>query len=135
MLQALIARLPGAELKENGQIYVNGRFVNKLLLDGKDFFQNDKLVLLQNLPAYTVKHIQVYERRLPEQLARNGSTDPNLVMDVKLKKDFNAGWLANAEAGGGTHSRYRLRGFGLLYTTKSRFAAYALTCRATCPTR
>lgn len=126
MLQALIARLPGAELKENGQIYVNGRFVNKLLLDGKDFFQNDKLVLLQNLPAYTVKHIQVYEQRLPEQLARNGSSDPNLVMDVKLKKDFNAGWLANAEAGGGTHSRYRLRGFGLLYTTKSRFAAYAL---------
>ena len=45
MLSALIKRLPGAELRDNGQIFVNGRFVDKLLLDGKDFFQNDKLVL------------------------------------------------------------------------------------------
>lgn len=86
MLSALIRRLPGAELKENGQIYVNGRFVDKLLLDGKDFFKNDKLVLLQNLPAYTVKNINVYEENLPEQLARKGSNDPDYVMDVKLKK-------------------------------------------------
>lgn len=126
MLSALIRRLPGAELKDNGQIFVNGRFVDKLLLDGKDFFKNDKLVLLQNLPAYTVKNIKVYEENLPEQLARKGSQDPDYVMDVKLKKEFNAGWLANAEAGGGTHSRYRLRGFGLLYNQKSRFGAYAL---------
>ena len=126
MLSALIKRLPGAELRDNGQIFVNGRFVDKLLLDGKDFFQNDKLVLLQNLPAYTVKNIKVYEQTLPQQLARKGNSQPDLVMDVKLKKDFNAGWLANAEAGGGTHNRYRLRGFGLLYNSRSRYAAHAL---------
>lgn len=126
MLSALIKRLPGAELKENGQIYVNGKFVDKLLLNGEDFFRNDKLVLLQNLPAYTVKNIQVYEETLPQQLAKKGSSEPDLVMNVKLKKEFNAGWMANAEAGGGTHNRYRLRGFGLLYNTKSRFAVYGL---------
>lgn len=126
MLSALIKRLPGAELRDNGQIYVNGRFVDKLLLDGKDFFRNDKLVLLQNLPAYTVKNIQVYEQNSAAQLMEKGSSKPDYVMDVKLKKGFNAGWLANAEAGGGTHSRYRLRGFGLLYNNKSRFSLYAL---------
>ncbi len=126
MLSALISRLPGAELRENGQIYINNRFVDKLLLDGKDFFKNDKLVLLQNLPAYTVKNIQVYEERSKDELARKGSSIPDYVMNVRLKKEFNAGWLANAEAGGGTHDRFRLRGFGLLYNSKSRFAVYAL---------
>lgn len=126
MLSALIKRLPGTELKDNGQILVNGKFVSKLLLNGEDFFKNDKLVLLQNLPAYTVKNIQVYEETLPQQLAKNGSSDPDLVMNVKLKKEFNAGWMANAEAGGGTHNRYRLRGFGIMYNTRSRFAAYGL---------
>lgn len=125
MLSALIKRLPGAELKENGQIYINGKFVDKLLLNGEDFFRNDKLVLLQNLPAYTVKNIQVYEETLPEQLAKKDSSEPDLVMNVKLKKEFNAGWMANAEAGGGTHNRYRLRGFGVGYTPKGRIAAYA----------
>ena len=41
MLDALIAQLPGAELKDNGQIFVNGRFVENLLLNGKDFFQGN----------------------------------------------------------------------------------------------
>lgn len=126
MLGALVEQLPGVELRDNGQIFVNGRFVSKLLLNGKDFFSGDKMVLLQNLPAYTVKNIQVYQQKTIDELARKGSAEPDLVMDVNLKKEFNAGWLANAEAAGGTHSRYRLRGFGLMYTGRSRIAAYAL---------
>lgn len=62
MLSSLVKKLPGVELRDNGQIYVNGRFVDKLLLNGKDFFNGDKMVLLQNLPAYTVKNVQVYQQ-------------------------------------------------------------------------
>lgn len=128
MLDALIERMPGVELKDNGQIYVNGRFVEKLLLDGKDFFQGDKLVLLQNLPAYTVQNIQVYEKanNVAEVLGKTvaGRDQYEYVMDVKLKKGYNAGWMANAEIAGGTHSRYRGRAFGLGYTKSMRLAAY-----------
>ena len=89
--------------------------MDKLLLNGKDFFNGDKMVLLQNLPAYTVKNVQVYQQDKKDQLASKGSNEPDLVMDVNLKKEFNAGLLANAEIAGGTHNRYRMRGFGLLY--------------------
>lgn len=41
MLSSLVKKLPGVELRDNGQIYVNGRFVDKLLLNGKDFFNGD----------------------------------------------------------------------------------------------
>lgn len=62
MLDALIRQLPGVELKSNGQIYVNGEFVENLLLNGKDFFKNDHQVMLDNLGAYLVKDIQVYRK-------------------------------------------------------------------------
>ena len=128
MLDALLERMPGVELRDNGQIYVNDRFVEKLLLDGKDFFQGDKLILLQNLPAYTVKAVQVYEKAngVAEVLGPVGAgrDQYQYVMDVKLKKDYNAGWMANAEAGGGTHNRYRGRAFGLGYTKSLRLSAY-----------
>ena len=71
--------------------------MDKLLLNGKDFFNGDKMVLLQNLPAYTVKNVQVYQQDKKDQLASKGSNEPDLVMDVNLKKEFNAGLLANAE--------------------------------------
>lgn len=63
MLDDIIRQLPGVELKENGQILVNGRFVESLLLNGKDFFKGNRELMLKNLAAYTVKDIEVYERK------------------------------------------------------------------------
>mgnify|MGYP000335570003 FL=1 len=38
MLDELIRRLPGATLSADGRIYVNGHYVENLLVNGKDFF-------------------------------------------------------------------------------------------------
>lgn len=127
MLDALIEQMPGVELRDGGRIYVNGRFVDKLLLDGKDFFQGDQFVLLQNLPAYTVKNVKVYEQASAskEVFGRDDPNDPNkYVMDVTLRKGYNTGWMANAEIGAGSHSRYRGRAFGMGYTSRWRLGAF-----------
>lgn len=50
MLDALIRQLPGAELKDDGRIYVNGKFVESLLLNGRDFFKGNNQIMLDNLP-------------------------------------------------------------------------------------
>lgn len=131
MLDALIEQMPGVELRDDGRIYVNGRFVEKLLLDGKDFFKGNQLVMLQNLPAYSVKDIKVYEKassatEVLGKSAQSTDTPDQYVMDVRLKKGYNNGWIANAEAGGGTHNRYRLRGFGMGYNKNFRLALYGM---------
>ncbi len=131
MLDALVRQLPGATIDGDGVITVNGRKVNELLVNGKDFFKGDPKVALQNLPAYTVKNVQVYDKR-DEDANITGSDakidtredDQNLVMDVNLKKEYNTGWMANAEAGVGTSDRYRARGFGLGYTERFRLGAF-----------
>lgn len=64
MLDALIKQLPGVELKSNGEIYVNGKYVESLLLNGEDFFKKDNTVLLENLPSYTVNQVQVYKNKV-----------------------------------------------------------------------
>ena len=56
MLDGLIKQLPGVELKENGEIFVNGRKIDNLTLNGKDFFKGKNKVMLENLPYFTVKN-------------------------------------------------------------------------------
>lgn len=127
MLDALIEQMPGVSIDEYGRISVNGRFVDKMLLDGKDFFQGDQFVLMQNLPAYAVKNVKVYEKAsLSKELTGRKSAveEDSYVMDVTLKKGYNNGWIVNAEAGGGTHGRYRGRAFGLGYSKNFRLGAY-----------
>ena len=55
MLSDLIKKFPGVELKEDGEILVNGRKVDVMTLNGKDFFDKDRELLLENMPAYIVK--------------------------------------------------------------------------------
>ncbi|WP_305140524.1 hypothetical protein [Paramuribaculum intestinale] len=121
MLDALIKQLPGVELRDGGQIYVNGKYVESLLLNGKDFFKGDKRIMLNNLGAYTVKNVAVYDR-LGERsmLAGQDLGDKEYVMDVRLKREYMSGYIFNAEAGGGTADRYLGRLFGMWYTTRSR---------------
>ena len=120
MLEALVKELPGVQLKEDGQIFVNGRRVDELLLNGKDFFRNDRLVLLENLPAYMVKNIKVFEKKDSIRINERKI----LTMDVVLKKEYAEGWIANAELAGGTNERYLGRLFGLRFTDHSRLSLF-----------
>lgn len=127
MLDALIKQLPGVELKDGGQIYVNGEFVESLLLNGKDLFRGDNKILLDNLGAYTVQNVEVYRRQgeRAKFLNLQDRSDKELVMDVKLKKEYVGGWSINVEGGGGTDDRYMMRLFGLHFNALSQFTLYA----------
>ncbi len=124
-LDALIRQLPGVELKSDGKIYVNGRFVESLLLNGKDFFADNK-VMLENLGAYTVKDIQVYEKRGREsEIMNKDMKDESYVMDVSLKKEYNHGWIVNLDAGGTLNDMYLARLFAMRSTDHSRLTVTA----------
>ncbi len=62
MLDALVRQMPGVEIKKDGRIYHNGKFVENLLLNGKDFFKGNQEVMLENLPSYTVKQVKIYDK-------------------------------------------------------------------------
>lgn len=137
MIDALIRKLPGVELKEGGEIFVNGQKVEALLLNGKDFFDSDRELMLENMPAYMVKNIQSYER-VPEEVKgtnREKTTKKELVMNVKLKREYNQGWMMNVEGGAGTtfyknengnlDAKFMGRLFTMRYSDRSRFMLYA----------
>ncbi len=103
MLDALLKQLPGVELKSDGRIYHNGKFVDDLLLNGKDLFKGSRKLMLENLPAYTVKDVAVYDKQTEENewLGRTDESSQHHVIDVRLKREYMVGWIANIEAGAG----------------------------------
>lgn len=126
MLDALIAQLPGAELNTDGQIKINGQFVESLLLNGKEFFDNNNNLMLENIAAYTVKDIQVFEGQTIDAKRKNDMTAPKvLTMDVRLKKEYNVGWIVNAQAGYGTSDRYLGRLFANWFNATTRVSFVA----------
>lgn len=131
MLEELVRQLPGATLSTDGVITYNGHKINELLVNGKDFFKGDPKVALRNLPSYTVKNLKIYDKTEDDDYLTHSKatldsdeTNRNMVLDVQLKKEYNTGRMANAEAGYGTNSRYLGRVFMMGYTDRMRVAAF-----------
>ncbi|MCI1731422.1 MAG: hypothetical protein LKM34_03145 [Prevotella sp.] len=125
MLDALIAKLPGAKLNKDGQIYVNGKYIESLLVNGHEFFSGNPKLALENLPAYTVNKIKVFNKAgAASVMMGHNMGDQSYVMDVRLKREYATGYMSNLETGMGTNDRYQVRGFGMKFSNKERIGAF-----------
>jgi hypothetical protein len=125
MLDALIEQLPGVTLDENGVIKVNGRTVESLILNGKDFFNGNKELMLKNIGSYMVKNVEVYNKAgFRSEIAGTDIGDGRYVMDVKLKREYMMGINMNTEAGYGSDDRYLGRIFAMGFTPTAQISAF-----------
>ena len=126
MLDDLIRQLPGVTMNDDGEIFVNGRRVDELLLGSRSFFGGNKKVLMENLPYYTVKNLKVYEKQTDKSAALGYDVEPRrYVMDVNLKNEYSQGYIGNVEGAAGTRDRWLGRGFLLGFTDRLRITLLA----------
>ena len=107
MVSDLIERIPGAEITDDGQLKINGKVYNKILINGKEYFSNDMQATLNNLPANIIKKVKVYDRK-SEQARLTGIDDgvEDNVMDLEIKTNMFKGLSGQANAATGSHNRY-----------------------------
>ena len=121
-IEELIKRMPGAEVDEDGNITVNGKKIEKILLDGKEFMLGDVETALKNLPVSIIQNMKFYDQQ-SDQARITGIEDgeKETVIDFTIKKGMNRGYMTNLDLAGGTEHRYASRGMGSSFTDKTRF--------------
>lgn len=106
-VEQLLKKLPGVKVEKDGTIKAQGETVNKVLVDGKEFFGNDPKIATRNLPADAVDKVQVYDKQ-SDQAQLTGFEDGNYekTINLKLKKDKKKGLFGKINAGAGNRDRY-----------------------------
>lgn len=128
VLNDILKKMPGLEIKEDGDIYANGEQISELLLNGKDFFDKDRKTILENLPAFMLKNVKIYNRTKDSlSLIKRERDKSGLVMDVQLKKQYDQILLGNMDFGYGIDGHYYGKLFGLKFHPLYRFSGYAIT--------
>ena len=101
-LEDIIDKLPGVEINDSGQIEVEGKVVNKLMVNGKDFFEGDTKIATKNIPSSTVDKIQVLKNYgNVGQLRGVSNNQDNVAINIKLKSGKERFWFGNVTTGGG----------------------------------
>jgi hypothetical protein len=106
-VEQLLKKLPGIKVEKDGTVKAQGEKVNRVLVDGKEFFGNDPKVATKNLPADAVDKVQVYDRQ-SDQAQLTGFDDGNSekTINLKLKKDKKKGVFGKINGGAGDQERY-----------------------------
>jgi len=116
IVEDLLKKLPGVQVDADGNITVNGKVVNRILVDGKTFFGEDPKMASKNLPANIIDKVQVVDDK--EQQLRNGDDNMNnvgKVVNITLKKGVKKGWFGKVYAGGGTEKVFEGGGIANIF--------------------
>ncbi len=108
---ALVMQIPGVEIDEEGRVKAQGEDVQRIIVDGKEFFSTDPRIALKTLPADIIAKIQLIDEQ-SEQAQFSGFDDGQRrkVINIVTRPDRRKGYFGKAAAGYGATDRYNAGG-------------------------
>src|SRR5690242_2535495 len=102
-VEELLKKLPGIQVDKDGNIKAMGETVQKVLVDGEEFFGNDPGMAVKNIRADAVKEVQVFDKKSEESEFTgidDGKTQKTI--NLKLKENAKHGYFGKIDLSGGT---------------------------------
>lgn len=101
-VEELLKKMPGIQVDKNGTIKAMGETVEKVLVDGEEFFGDDPGMAVKNLRADAVKEVQVFDKKSDASVFTgidDGKTQKTI--NLKLKDDRKHGYFGKLDVAGG----------------------------------
>lgn len=119
-LADVIAKMPGLEVKSDGQISYQGKEINKFYIEGLDLMGSSYGMANQNLSADKVESVQVLENHQAVKSLRGVSFSDQAALNIVLKEGAKAAWAGSADLGSGYGDDflYDCRLMGMLFNKK-----------------
>ncbi|MES2004114.1 MAG: outer membrane beta-barrel protein [Bacteroidota bacterium] len=127
-VQELLRKMPGIQVNSKGEITAQGDKVEKILVDGEEFFSDDPAVVTKNLRADAVDKIQTFDKK-SDQAVFTGIDDGQKIktLNIQLKEDKKKGYFGKLE-GGTDFDRYRYgKVLANAFKGKRKIAGYLTT--------
>ncbi|MBL7851714.1 MAG: outer membrane beta-barrel protein [Cyclobacteriaceae bacterium] len=109
-VEDLLKKMPGIEVETDGSIRAQGEQVQRVMVDGREFFGRDPKLATRNLPADAIDKVQVYDKK-SDQAVFTGIDDGQRekTINLELKEEKRNGAFGNMMAGAGTDDRFQAR--------------------------
>lgn len=107
-VEDLLKIMPGISVNSKGEITTQGQKVQKVLVDGDEFFGDDPTMATQNLNARDVAKVQVFDKK-SDQSTLTGIDDgaKQKTVNLILKADAKKGYFGTATAGSSFDKYYQ----------------------------
>ncbi|MCY4561103.1 MAG: hypothetical protein OXC03_02085 [Flavobacteriaceae bacterium] len=123
VLEDLLENIPGIEVSSEGTIRVEGKEIEKIMIEGSDLVGEDYKLLSKNMPDYPIEEVELFRNYQENHLLRGVYETGDFALNLKLDKQFKNVWFANVKSKSdfGIDSKYQFAGnlFGIFKKTQS----------------
>ncbi len=103
----ILKKLPGVQVDKDGNVTAQGEQVQKVYVDGKEFFGTDPKLATKNITADMIESVQVFDDMSDQaKFTKIDDGSRQKALNIKLKKDKRNGYFGRASAGYATDQRY-----------------------------
>ncbi len=125
-VEDLLKQLPGVEVDDTGQITINGKAVDNILVNGKPFFSNDPTITTRHLSKEIIDNVQITDTKTKaEAFAGDEGDKEKKTVNLVIKEENNDGVFGQIAAGTGTQKRYEFAGMLNLFDNDQRISLLA----------
>jgi len=126
-VEDLLRQMPGFTIDKDGKITAQGTNIEKVLVDGEEFFGDDPTIATKNLPADAIDKVQVFDKK-SDQAAFTGIDDgqSKKTINLKMKEDKKKGYFGKIEAGSSVNDRWNNSVMFNRFRAKQKFSAYGI---------
>ncbi len=123
-VEDLLKIMPGFSVNSKGVITTQGQKVQKVLVDGDEFFGDDPTMATQNLNAKDVARVQVYDKK-SDQSTLTGIDDGSKekTVNLVLKEEAKKGYFGSVTAGTDFNKYYQSKLSASRFTSSLKMGA------------
>ncbi|SKA05639.1 outer membrane beta-barrel family protein [Sediminibacterium ginsengisoli] len=124
-VEDLLKVLPGMTVNSKGEITTQGQKVQKVYVDGDEFFGDDPTMATQNLNSKDVAQVQVFDKK-SDQATLTGIDDgeKQKAINLVMKEDAKKGYFGKVEAGTDFNKYYQAKATANRFTSTMKAGAY-----------
>ncbi|MDB5248587.1 MAG: hypothetical protein JWQ40_2981 [Segetibacter sp.] len=126
-VEEMLRKMPGLQVDKDGNITAQGTKVEKVLVDGEEFFGDDPTMATKNIQADAIDKVQVFDKK-SDQAAFTGIDDGSKTktLNLTLKDDKKKGYFGKIELGSDLRNRWNNNVMVNSFRAKRKFSAYGI---------
>lgn len=99
VIEDLLKKIPGLDVLQDGTIKVGGNEVEKVMVDGDDFFDKGYKMLTKNMPVTPIDKIEIHENYSNNKHLKGIENSNKVALNLTLKEEAKRVWFGNITGG------------------------------------
>lgn len=123
VVEDLLKKIPGLTIDQSGTIKVGNQEIEKVMIDGDDFFEKGYKLVTKNMPVQPVEKVELYQHYSNNKHLKGIENSEKVALNLKLKENFKRQWFGNMQLGYGlvSQNRYEIRSNLMNFGKKNKY--------------